>query len=98
MNPWRKRYLVGVAVATVLLSPGAAVYASVQLTEKSAREVREREHAERQQQETEARNLACVQFGRLIDTYDKAETEIGQEVRGVYVFMYTLVGCQPPRK
>lgn len=86
-------YWVVVGIATVVLSPLASIVASVQIAERNAAQVR----AKQQAAQVLATRLACEQFGRLIDAYGQA-TPVGQEVRAVYVFLYTLIRCQPTRK
>lgn len=89
-----RRYLLAVGIATVLLSPVLSVVASVQIAERNA----ERVHVKQAAAQLVATRLACEQFGRLIDVYGDATTPIGREVRGVYVFLYTLIQCSPPRR
>jgi hypothetical protein len=87
-------YVLVVGIATVLLSPLASFFASVQIAERNAEQVRAKQAAA----QVVATRLACEQFGRLIDVYGEATTPIGREVRGVYVFLYTLIRCEPARK
>lgn len=89
-----RRYLLAVGIATVLLSPVLSIVASVQIAERNADQVRAKQAAA----QVVATQLACEEFGRLIDAYDEATSPVGREVRGVYVFLYTLIQCNPPRK
>lgn len=87
-------YLLIVGMAVMIASPLASIFASVQIAERNAEQVR----AKQQAAQVVATRLACEQFGRLIDAFDDATTPIGREVRGVYVFLYTLIRCEPPRR
>lgn len=91
-------YWLIVGVAVMVVSPLLSIKASVDIAESSARRTQAEQRAADQVARVEATRLACVQFGRLLDAYDGVTSPVGREVRSVYVFLYTLIGCQPARK
>lgn len=91
-------YWLVVGVAVMVVSPLLSIRASVVIAENNAKRIQAEQRAADQATRAASTRLACAQFGRLIDVYDAATTPIGREVRDVYVFFYSLIGCQPPRK
>lgn len=91
-------YWLVVGVAVMVVSPLLSIKASVDISENSARRIQAEQQAIDRKVRAEGTRLACEQFGRLIDAFDGATTPVGREVRGVYVFLYTLIQCHPPRK
>lgn len=93
-------YWLMVGIAVVFVSPIASVWASVQIAERNAeRSFKEQQRAQAAAQ-VQSRAVACSFFGASLDVYDETPpvSATGRNLRAKYVELYTLTGCQPPRK
>lgn len=91
-------YVLLVIVATMVVSPILSIVASVRIAENRAEQTRAEQAAVDRKVKAEGTRLACEQFGRVADAVDQAQSPAGREVRAVYVFLYNLINCVPPKK
>jgi hypothetical protein len=93
-------YWLVVGMAVMILSPLLSIFASVQIAERNAeRSFKEQQRAQAAAQ-AQSRAVACSFFGASLDVYDETPpiSATGRNLREKYVDLYTLTGCQPPRK
>lgn len=91
-------YWIALVLLTVAVAPVFGGWVSIQLADENARRLQAEQRAVDRQVQAEGRRLACEQFSRLIDAWDPTRSAVGRDVRDVYVFLYTLIQCHPPRK
>lgn len=91
-------YWLAVGVAVMVVSPLLSIFASVQIAENRAEQTRAEQQRADALVKAAGTRLACEQFGRLLDAYDPVTSAVGRDVRQVYVFLYNLIQCHPPRK
>lgn len=96
----RRAYLIGIAVATVVLSPVLSIVASVQIAERNSERIVADQKRTEAAATAEARRVACAFFTLNLDVYDETPptTPTGRNLRQTYLEFYQLSGCQPPRK
>lgn len=93
-----RAYWLVVGVFVMAVSPLLSIFAAVQISENRAERTRAEQAAVAAKVRAESIRFTCSQFGRLLDAYDPVRSPVGQDVRDVYVFLYTLLKCYPPRK
>lgn len=91
-------YVLVVMVATMFVSPLVSIVASVRISENRAAQTRQEQADIDRRVKAEATRQTCLEFSRLIDVFDTSETRVGRDVRDLYVFLYNLIKCHPPRK
>lgn len=91
-------YWVAVGAAVMFMSPVLSIFASVQIAETRAEQTRLEQAAVDRKVKAEGTRLACEQFGRVADAFDPSKSPVGRDVRDVYVFLYNLINCHPPKK
>jgi hypothetical protein len=91
-------YVLVIMVATMVVSPILSIVASVRIAEGRAEQTRREQAAVDLQVKAEGLRFFCDQFGRVADAFDPSKSPVGRDVLDVYVFLYNLINCVPPKK
>lgn len=85
-------------VAVMVVTPILTIVTSVRIADSRAERTRAEQAKIDQLVKAEATRFACEQFGRVADAFDPSKSPVGRDVRDVYVFLYNLINCVPPKK